>query len=259
MKGFSKNLPIALQAARAGASVIRENFGKSTAVRTKGDSGSLVTDTDLKAESAILEILTSCSSFPILSEESGLSEAGSGPKWVVDPLDGTTNFARSIPFFATAVALINESEIPLGVIIDPLRQNEFYAEEGKGAYFNHEKLILLRQKVNNSPVLFVNHGHKASDRTLYDKVTGRFSSSFELRKMGSSALELCYVANGSAHGFICSGDEIWDYAAGALIAQEAGCLFTDWTGKPWDGKNNFVLIASPEIHGQLVGQLADLQ
>ena len=77
--------------------------------------------------------------------------------------------------------------------------------------------------------------------------------------MGTTAIELCYISAGSVDGFICSGDELWDFAAGVVIAQEAGCIFTDWNGKVWDGKDNHLLIARPEIHTDLMEKIADLQ
>ena len=81
---------------------------------------------------------------------------------------------------------------------------------------------------------------------------------FNILKLGTTAVELCYVANGSVDGFICSGDELWDFAAGIVIAREAGCIFTDWQGNPWDGKSNHLLISRKEIHKELVDRICEL-
>src|SRR5665811_1370646 len=120
MTDFTKDLEIALKAAHAGAKIVSENFGQSKDSRVKGNSKGLVTETDLASEKAILEILLADSDYEILSEESGTSNKNTGPKWIIDPLDGTNNFARALPLFAVSVGLMNGNESPVGVIIDPV-------------------------------------------------------------------------------------------------------------------------------------------
>jgi myo-inositol-1(or 4)-monophosphatase len=259
MIDLSKNLKIALKAARAGAKVVLENFGKSKDLRVKGDSKGLVTATDLAAEKAIIEILTAESDYEILSEESGTLNKNSGPKWVIDPLDGTNNFARSIPLFAVSVGLMEGNESLVGVIIDPVNQKEYYAGKGGGAFCNGEKIIHPKFDTDYIPMLFLNHGYPEVDRGKFKELSKRLASNFNTLKLGTTALELCYIASGSVDGFICSGDELWDFAAGIVIAQEAGCIFTDWHGKPWDGTHSHLLISRPEIHKTLVKLIRDLQ
>jgi myo-inositol-1(or 4)-monophosphatase len=252
------DLQLARKAARAGAIVIRERYGTSQPARIKQNSQTLVTDTDVAAETAILELLKNHSDYTILSEESGLSEKKYGPKWIVDPLDGTSNFARQLPLFAVSVALVHNAEILAGVIIDPMHSKEFYAWKGGGAFYN-DFLLVPEKPQNPTPVLFMNHGHHAADKSRFTRATSILSPDYNLRKLGTTALELCYVAAGLFDGFICSGDEIWDFAAGVLIASEAGMTFTDWRGKVWDGKSNFVLVSRPEIHDDLVKKISHLQ
>ena len=159
MTDFSKDLQIALKAARAGAQIVFENFGKSKDSRVKGNSKGLVTATDLAAEKAIIEILISESDYEILSEESGTFHQNTGPKWVIDPLDGTNNFARSLPLFAVSVGLMEENESLVGVIIDPVNQKEYCAIKGGGAFCNGEKIIHPKFDTEYIPMLFLNHGY----------------------------------------------------------------------------------------------------
>lgn len=253
----SDDIQVARKAARAAAEVIASNFDRPAEVRLKAGSQTMVTDTDLAAEAAILDVLRKHSGYGILSEESGAAGNENGPVWIVDPLDGTSNFARALPLFAVSVALVNGSNLLAGVVIDPIHTKEFYASNGSGAFCNGMPLI-HRKHHHSSPVLFLNHGHRKKDKIRFAGLTQRLSSDYGLRKLGTTALELCYVAEGYFDGFICSGDEIWDYAAGALIAREAGCVFSCWQGEPWDGKNDFILVARPEIHGALVEKIRDL-
>ncbi len=258
MSNFSADLQTARKAARAGANVISNQFGKVQNVQIKSDSNTLVTGTDKAAETAILDVLLNESDYCILSEESGLTGIKNGPVWVVDPLDGTSNFARLLPLFAVSLALVNDAEILAGVIIDPIHGREYYAMKGGGAFCNDEPLE-PKKSLHPVPALFLNHGSHSADKLKYADLTRRLSSDYNLRKLGTTALELCYVAAGLFDGFICSGDEIWDFAAGALIASEAGCAFTDWKGRKWDGKGSYILITRPELQAQLLPKTFDLQ
>jgi len=259
MKQKNSNLLIALEATRAAAKIVSENFGKLIQSKVKDNAKGLVTQTDLEAEQAILSILQSQSGYRILSEEAGSTGKKDGPVWVVDPLDGTNNFTYSLPFFAVSVALMNGSESQLGVIIDPLHNKEYCAIKGGGTFCNGNQISLPEFRTDYMPTIFLNHGYPESDRTKFKKLTNRLAADNNILKLGTTALELCFVASGSADAFICSGDELWDFAAGIVIAKEAGITFTDWKGNPWDGKGNHLLFAKPEIHQKLVAQIKDLQ
>ena len=159
--------------------------------------------------------------------------------------------------FAVSIGLLNGSEGRVGVIVDPIHQKEYFALKNGGAFVNgipiHEKEL-----INPKAALFVNHGHKQEDCLKYGKVTQHLAGTCSLRTLGTTALELCYVATGAYDGFICSGDELWDYAAGMVIATEAGCIFTNWQGNPWKRGEDHLLIARPEIHKKLVDVLSVL-
>ncbi|MCA1759779.1 MAG: inositol monophosphatase [Bacteroidales bacterium] len=255
MHNHSSELNIALEAARAAAKVIRQRFGDSSNARVKGEAQGLVTDTDLAAEQAIFEVLKKHSTYNILSEESGLLRNEPGKKWVVDPLDGTANFARGIPLFAVSIGLMDGNDFLAGVIIDPVLQNEYYAEKGGGAFYNGEKISMPDLQSGFTPCIFLNHSYGETDRNHFIQLAKQLAVKYDTLKFGTTALELCYLATGAMDGFVCSGDSLWDFAAGAVIATEAGAVFSDWQGKPWDGKGDKLLISRPEIHNDLVKRI----
>jgi myo-inositol-1(or 4)-monophosphatase len=255
----NNNLDIALEAARAGARVVLGNFGKYSDPKVKDNSKGLVTQTDLEAEKAILDVLSKKSDYKILSEESGSFGANEGPVWVVDPLDGTTNFSRSLPFFAVSVALMEGKESLVGAIIDPILNNEYYAIKGEGAFCNGVKISLPKFDADYIPAIVLNHGYAEKDRINYQELSKRLAKTNNILKLGTTALEMCFLASGSVDAFICSGDEIWDFAAGMLITAEVGIVFTDWQGNPWNGKDHYLLFARQEIHKESVTQIQDLQ
>jgi myo-inositol-1(or 4)-monophosphatase len=258
MHDFSSDLSIALEAARAAAKLIRRRFGDSSNARVKGEAQGLVTDTDLAAEQAIFEVLKKHSTYNILSEESGLLRNESGKKWVVDPLDGTSNFARGIPLFAVSIGLMHANDFLAGVIIDPILQNEYYAVKGGGAFCNGEEIVLPAFQPGFTPCIFLNHSYGETDRNQFVQLAKKLAVSYDTLKFGTTALELCYLATGAVDGFVCSGDSLWDFAAGVVIATEAGCIFSDWQGKPWDVKGDKLLISRPEIHRDLVEKISEL-
>ena len=258
MTDLSHALTVARKAANAASEVIQKKYGGSSNARIKGKAQGLVTDTDLEAEKAIFEILTKETDYNILSEESGLLNDSGGPKWVVDPLDGTTNFARGVPLFVTSIGLMDENEFIVGVIKEPVSGNEYYAIKGGGAFCNNEKIELPEFQKDFLPAIFLNHGYGEFDRNKFKQMVEQTSVSFNILKLGTTALELCYVATGSMDAFICSGDAVWDFAGGAVIATEAGCNFTDWKGNAWDGKGNQLLFARPEVQEKLLDILKKL-
>ncbi|HDR52167.1 MAG TPA: inositol monophosphatase, partial [Mariniphaga anaerophila] len=190
--------------------------------------------------------------YNILSEESGLLRNEPGKKWVVDPLDGTSNFARGIPLFAVSIGLMDGNDFLAGVIIDPILQNEYYAVKGGGAFLNEKKISIPALQTGFTPCIFLNHSYSETDRNHFIQLAKQLAVSYDTLKFGTTAIELCYLATGAVDGFVCSGDSLWDFAAGAVIATEAGCVFTDWQGQPWTEESDKLLISRPEIHKKLV-------
>lgn len=258
MTNFSQELYDALQAARLGADPIRELFGRNIGFSTKEDK-SIVTKADKASEDAIINYLRGKSPYGILSEEAGASGETSGPQWVIDPLDGTTNFAQGLPLFAVSIALVEGDHVQIGVIVDPISGDEYYAQADNGAYKNGKKLWRKEFSGDNTPVIINEHGYAPKNRKLYAKVTTRVIEKAYVRTVGASTTELCYVANGSADAFVCSGDKLWDVAAGVLICKEAGYSISDWKGNPWNSTTRYELVCHPDYFDMLVGKLADLQ
>jgi myo-inositol-1(or 4)-monophosphatase len=259
MTTLSTELQTALRAARAAADEITKRYGEAPDARVKGDAKGLVTDTDLAAEKVILQILRSDSGYGVLSEESGFSGKTAGPQWVIDPLDGTNNFARSVPLFGVSIGLMDGKESLLGVIIDPVHKKEYYAVKGGGAFCNGVKIELPKYDNGYIPMVFLNHGYAEEYRAKFKKLAGALASEFNTLKLGTTVIEMVLVATGAVDAFICVGDELWDFAAGMVITQEAGCIFTDWQGNPWDGKTSHLLVARPEVHRDLVERMKDIR
>lgn len=256
---LSPDLQLAIRAAQAGAEVVARasRTGREAEVKA-GDKG-LVTETDRASERAILEVIRSHSPHPVVGEEGGQTGGTSDTYWIVDPIDGTTNFARGIPLFAVSVALLQGHEALVGVILDPIRQECFYAEKGRGAYVNGRPIRVSSNQNLASSTVFVNHGYPKEDRERFVAVVSRLAENFFIRKFGTTALELAYVANGLVDAFICSGDELWDFAAGVRLIQEAGGRFTDWQGRDWDGSTSFILLSNGLLHDYLSDKIGDLQ
>lgn len=252
MNELSKDLETALKAARAAAQIIIKNYSKTQNSHVKDGAKGLVTETDLEADETIVQILKANSGYPILSEESGLSGETDGPIWVIDPLDGTNNFARSIPLFGTSVGLLHGKESLLGVIIDPVHQKEYYATKESEAFCNGEPIRLPAFDTDYIPMIFLNHGYDEIHRERFKKFTAATASEYNTLKLGTTVIELAQVATGAVDAFICTGDELWDFAAGMVITQQAGCIFTDWQGNPWDGKTSQLLVSRPEVHPRLI-------
>jgi myo-inositol-1(or 4)-monophosphatase len=256
---YSQELFQALEAARLAAEPINKLFGNIKQAETKDDNKGIVTQADKEAESRILEYLTKNTPYGILSEETGSTGTDSGPQWVVDPLDGTTNFAQGLPLFAVSIALVEGDDLQIGVILDPLTGDEYYAEKGKGAFKNGNKLWRKENRAGQPPVLLLDHGYQIKDRKLYAELVNRFVETSYLRSLGASTVELAHIAAGNADAFICSGDELWDVAAGVLLAREAGFKTSDWQGNAWSSDSKYELICHPGYYDMVVEKIEDLQ
>lgn len=256
---ISSDLELAIEAARKAGAVIAEHYAKTKTISVKPDGKGLVTETDKAAERAIINLFQTHSSYEIISEESAPYDPKSGRSWIIDPLDGTSNFTRQIPLFATSIGLLEDREVILGVIYLPLTDECFYAEQGQGAYLNGQKLQVSETTDPESVILFLNYGSHLVDKQRYARLSERFVEHYPLRALGSTALELTYLARGCAEGFLCSGDELWDYAAGLVLVEEAGGRVSDWKGQHWDRHNPFLLVSNGRLHEKLLEKIADLQ
>lgn len=256
---LKRDLQLALNAAKQAAECVKNHFGAVKDIETKSQGRGIVTAADKEAEEIILQHLRSNSHYAVLSEEAGHLQGTGGPKWVIDPLDGTTNFAAGLPLFAVSIALVEGSNLLLGVIVHPLTGEAFWAEKGTGAFKNGIRLWRKDKQAGEPPVIFTDHGYDRDSRRLYSTVTARLVEDCYLRSLGASTVELCRVAEGSGDAFVCAGDELWDVAAGLLIAREAGYLISDWQGKEWQAEGDYELVAHPAFHRMLTERLGELQ
>ncbi len=202
--------------------------------RHKSD-GSLCTEADIAAQSALCKKLQAILNVPVLGEEMTdaqqrvLWEAGHDGLWCIDPIDGTSNFVRGLPYFAVSVALIREGKSMLGVVYDPVANEMFAAERGRGAFLNGEKMLGRETKVSMAQALASVDMKRLKKKLVTQLATNPPYSS--QRNFGASALDWCYSAAGRYDMYLHGGQKLWDYAAGALIYMESGghacCIETD--------------------------------
>ncbi len=217
MNSISANLNIMIKAAEKASKILIRDFGEleKLQVSAKGPSD-FVTNSDKKVEKIIIEELAkSRKKFSILSEEIGeIKNSDKENYWIVDPIDGTTNFLHGIPHFAISIALKTKEEIVSGLIFDPIKNEMFYAEKNNGAYFNNQRIRVSKKKILDE-CLFATGG---KDKTNYKLNT---------RKSGSAALDMAYVGAGRYDGYFQKNLNIWDIAAGIIIVKEAGGKIND--------------------------------
>jgi myo-inositol-1(or 4)-monophosphatase len=226
-------LQTAVEAAHRAGKMIVERYPAQRSVTVKGYRD-IVTEVDTAAESIIIDLIGE--RFPdhaILSEEAGGAGIGAGYTWVIDPLDGTTNYARRVPFFCTSVGALEDGEPFAGVIYDPLRDQTFAAERGKGATLNGKPIHASQASPLNHTALALDWGHsdevRAQTLDLLLRIAPRCGT---VRALGSAALALAYVATGWLDGYFNLALKPWDTAAGMLIIAEAGGRCTTLDGEP---------------------------
>jgi myo-inositol-1(or 4)-monophosphatase len=239
----------ALKAARG----LLRDFGEveQLQVSVKG-TGEFVSTADLKAERIIkAELRRARPGYAMLFEESG-AEPGSDPRhrWIVDPLDGTTNFLHGIPHFAISIALERDGEIVAGVTYEPLRDEMYWAEKGIGAYVNDRRLRVSARRHLGEAVIGTGlpFGARADSGIYTPTLTAVMSATAGIRRMGSACLDLAYVAAGRFDGFWEFGLSPWDIAAGTLLVREAGGYVSDMMGGRDMMTSGDVLAASDHLH-----------
>jgi len=242
--------------AKQAGEILRDGYGKQHDINHKGRID-LVTEMDHKSEAFLLQKIQE--QFPghsIFSEESGRISGIEGSCWYIDPLDGTTNYAHHIPIFSVSIAYAEDGELELGVVYDPMRDECFSAERGKGAFLNGEPLGIsdTRQMISSLLVTGFPYDLQTAEKNIY--FFGHFTRlSQGVRRLGSAAIDLCYVASGRFDGYWEQSLQPYDLAAGALIAREAGALVTGLTGAqdlfipPYS-----ILAAGPQIHAQMLAE-----
>ncbi len=247
-------LNFAIGVARDAGALLRDRLGTRIDISHKG-SINLVTDVDLASEKLIREaISTYYPRHEILAEEGGLTETRSEYRWVVDPLDGTTNYAHGYPFFCVSIALEYQGEAVVGVVYDPMREELFTAERGGGAALNNRPIRVSAIDDLTQGILSTGFPYdiKTSKLTNLDHWANFAMNAQALRRDGAAALDLCYVACGRYDGFWELNLSPWDTAAGALIVAEAGGHVTDFGGGLFSNYKPEVVASNGKIHNRMI-------
>jgi myo-inositol-1(or 4)-monophosphatase len=250
---------IAIQAVRESGRIQKEWLRKDKRIELKG-AINLVTEVDKRCEQRIIEIIKGV--FPdhnILTEETPMPELPSPYRWIIDPLDGTTNYAHGYPCFCTSLALAVEGEIVLGSIYNPLLDELFTAKKGKGALLNNERISasLTDQLTNALICTGFPYDLRESRENNLDHFNRFIMEARAVRRDGSAALDLCYVAAGRFDGFWELKLFPWDVAAGKLMIEEAGGQVTDFHGDPLDIYGQQILASNGRIHKEMIRVLQD--
>lgn len=254
------SLGAARQAVQAAGQIQLEGLGTALRVEHKGRFD-LVTEVDRRCQDAILSILRAELPGARVRAEEGPAEPipGQGEVWLVDPLDGTTNFAHGFPMFSTTLALRRDGQTVLGVVLDPLRGERFEAVRGAGAWLNDCRLRVSRTDALADALLATGFPYDRSEHP--DPNLRRFAAltlcTQGVRRGGSASLDLCYVAAGRLDGYWELRIEAWDIAAGALCVEEAGGRVTNLAGGPHDGSGRETLASNGLIHAALAGALSE--
>ena len=211
MNSISANLRIMIKAAEKASKILIRDFGEieKLQVSIKGPAD-FVSSSDKKSEKTIIqELLKSKKKYSFLTEESGeITSSDTNNIWIIDPIDGTTNYLHGIPHFAISIALKSNNEIIAGVVFDPIKNEIFYAEKNNGAYFNNQRIrVSKKKKVEHC--LFATGGRK------------EVKNSLNVRRSGSAALDMAYVAAGRYDGYFQNNLHLWDIAAGIILIKEA--------------------------------------
>lgn len=235
--------------------IIKNGFGKNIKIDFKSGENNLVTEIDKKAEKCIIDFIKK--EFPshsILAEESGQSDGNSDYLWVIDPLDGTTNFAHGLPIFSVSIGLRKNRETICGVIYDIMRNQVYAAELNSGAYCNSDKIMVNENSIIEKSLLVTGFPYEIGeklDRSL-DVFKEFVKTSRGVRRLGSAAIDLCYVANGTFDAFWEEKLNPWDVCAGMLIVEEAGGKLCDFNGNPIDIYSKEILASNGKIEENML-------
>ena len=249
---------VAVKAAYSGAGAAKTHFGRLNGVRKKG-AVDLVTEADVASEKAIVGVIRE--QYPahaLLAEESGCTAGDDDCQWIVDPLDGTTNFAHGLGVFSVSIAFARKGRVVVGVVLNPMAGELFSAVKEKGAALNGVSIRVSDSRQVEESLLAT--GFPYNLRQRFDPIANRFLNCLRrargIRRLGSAALDLCYLACGRFDGFWEQHLHPWDTAAGALIAAEAGAVVTDFCNAPYEIDKKEILATNGGIHQEMLGLLS---
>lgn len=258
----SEFLPVAVEAARSAGQLLREALGGERHITYKGSPTNLVTEMDRRAELLIVgRLLQAFPDHGLLGEEGGERPGRSPYRWVIDPLDGTTNYAHGLPVYAVSIALERAGVIELGVGYDPSRDECFVAERGAGATLNGKPLAVSGTTELGESLLATGFPYdiRTAAQTNLPEWAALSVRTHAVRRLGSAVLDLCYVAAGRFDGFWELRLGPWDVAAGGLIVLEAGGSVTDVAGGPWRIDGCGILASNGRIHQAVLSSLSTVR
>jgi len=254
----SSFLTTAIDSVRRAGQLQREAFGGTFRIDKKGTID-LVTEVDVAVERMIRALIAERHpTHAVLGEELGGPATPAAAIWMCDPIDGTTNFAHGLPVFCSSIALEVDGELEVGAVYDPMRDELFTASRGEGAFLNGARLTVSRAATLIDALLVTGFPYTMQQK-LEEMIAlfARFlSESRAVRRLGSAALDLCYVAAGRFDGFWEEGLNAWDIAAGVLLVQEAGGRVTDLSGHPLDLRRGRILATNGLLHDEMARLIA---
>jgi myo-inositol-1(or 4)-monophosphatase len=244
-----------LKAIHEAGKILVDNFNSDFKIESKDIISNLVTEVDKKSETRIIEIIKE--DFPshnILSEEIGALNTESDVKWIIDPIDGTINYAHSIPICCVSIGIEKAGEIVMGAIYNPFGNELFFAEKGKGAYLNDSRIHVSSESMLAMSLLVTGFPYNTGNNPNkpVDVFAAIVNKDIPVRRLGSAALDICWTACGRFDGFWEYNLNAWDVAAGFLILTEAGGKVTDFNGGKYSVYNKEILATNGLIHNDLL-------
>ena len=257
---FSHLTFVAIEAALSAGEILKKGFGTHFSIQHKEGKHNLVTEYDHKAEKAIIEFIqANVPDSNFIAEESGDSgNKGANHTWIIDPLDGTVNFAHHIPLFAVSIGVEKEGKLVSGVIYQPMTQELFIAEKGIGAFLNGHQIHISPTKKLTDCILATGFPYNLSENPFHciDHFLDILKAGIPIRRMGAAAIDFAYVAAGRFEGFFEVSLAPWDCAAGMLLVEEAGGTVSHWNGDPFDFRSRKPVAASNQfIHKEFLNLL----
>ncbi len=251
-------LQVAVEAARVAGKYLKQSVGKIKTIEQKGgEERNLVTEVDKRSEEIIVELIKKhFPSHEILAEERG-SQGSSKTKWIIDPLDGTTNFTHGLPVFCVSIGVEHEGEIICGVIYDPNLDEMFTAEKGKGAFLNGKRIRVSQTQTLNKSLLVTGFPYNIIENPNHavERFVNFLMKAQAVRRVGSAAIDLAYIACGRYDGFWEVALNPWDMAAGMLLVQEAGGKVTDFMGGTFSVYQKEILASNGIVQDEMIAAL----
>ena len=253
-------LEFAIDTAKGAGNIVKKHFGNIKSIDRKSTNIDLLTVADTESEAFILKKITSA--YPhhhIIAEESAITKRDSDYQWVIDPLDGTTNFVHNLPIFAISIGLQYKGKTILGVVHNPAVDKCFWAEKNGGAFLNKNPIHITSTNTLSNSLLVTGfpYIHDDSWERCFDYFKEFYGKTQGVRRLGAAALDFCFVAMGRFEGFWEFGLQPWDVCAGALILEEAGGRVSDWDGSPMPFSGKRVLATNGHIHDEMMATLSE--